>query len=172
MEKVLEVVFLGGSADCVTEVGAVGGEYVPVWVDGSSRNVTVVFERGLEGVVWGYPLFPHSLSLHFSECLCHFGSRVLLGPYGFGVLFFLICCVEFIIQFWESGLKLREKFLLWVPFNKEKRGVGGDVWEEECGNGLDSSRFCVGVEDAFGCVPLGFIGGKMVLEDVGVGPLD
>ncbi len=68
-------------------------------------------------------------------------------------------------------LGIERQFLLWLPFNKEKRGVGGDVWEEECGNGLVSSRFCVGVEGAFGCVPLGFMGGKMVLEDVGDGPL-
>ncbi len=77
MEKVLEVVFLGGSAGCVTEVGAVGREYVPVWVDGGSRNVTVVFERWVEGVVWGYPLFPRPQSVVVSVLVW----RTLWGVY-------------------------------------------------------------------------------------------
>ncbi len=66
VDEVLWVVSLGGTAGCVAEVSAVCREYVPVWVDGSSRDVTVILEDWVEGVVWRYTCFPHSLSLYFS----------------------------------------------------------------------------------------------------------
>ncbi len=42
MDEFLCVVVLGGMVVSVAEISAVGREYIPVWVDGSGRNVTVV----------------------------------------------------------------------------------------------------------------------------------
>ncbi len=42
VDEVLCVVVLGGMVGSVAEIGVVGREYIPVWVDWSGRNVTVV----------------------------------------------------------------------------------------------------------------------------------
>ncbi len=105
VDEILWVAFLGGTAG-----GAVCREYVPVWVDGDSRDVTVILEDWV--VV---------------------DSRVLFDPHDFGILFLLVSYPELIIPTQGRLFRVGTKVLVVVAIQQGGeeswgRCVGEEGW--------------------------------------------